>query len=762
MPEATLDSLVSNPLEELLGKEQFYALREEALKKYSNLITKIDEKAKAAFSLDKTVDAFKKSIEEKTKKIKESKTGDVLPQVAEQKKDDAEKKENKDNPLYRLKDTPAGAILPKEVENVKSKEVGEEQKTLGPKVQLIEFSDKTQTFLKSLFKNIGIDPKMEEEMKKYFKDSIENQNAMLENTKESGFLGMIGKLLAIAGIGSILVAAFWDKIKPWIEEKLGTKLDFLDKFQGIVEGIGKFFTLGGLKITFGPLLSVVGNTLKSFGELIEKGISWVFKGLFGGASDDLAKGGAEAAAKSGVFKNFLPKLAGGLFKGVGTVALKGIPVIGSLISFYFAYDRFKSSDYIGAIVDLVGGLANLLSFTPLAPLALPISLGAAALNAFLDYKAGGAEGEQGQAAKKLALGGIFTGLGNMLMKVPFIASLVDGIKGTWDFITGILSGDIATLQIGINGMKQIPLFGPIASFFESILAAGSPANVQTGSKFNSVTLMQTIQKKVGKAILGWFSWLPSWLYKDIADFMGIPIDSSGNIIEEPKPTGKTSQQLAQEKIDRDKKQKELEAKQQAEQFTAEQLERQKKDSTITDADLELENKTKQLELESKKENYELQDQAEEATMFDNIDLNTMLNPMAGISQMMEQLAKIDISNLEKGELKYNPEANVPKILEDKADTKYEPAKPDAPPQATDPDVIMQKTNESTNILVKAVQSLVQTLKDNQENPIPINVSAPSVASNSSNDYLFKEQPVDPNTLARKTWWGHAQYMRATI
>ena len=71
MPEATLDSLVSNPLEELLGREQFYALREEALKKYSNLITKIDEKAKTAFSLDKTVDAFKKSIEEKTKKIKD-------------------------------------------------------------------------------------------------------------------------------------------------------------------------------------------------------------------------------------------------------------------------------------------------------------------------------------------------------------------------------------------------------------------------------------------------------------------------------------------------------------------------------------------------------------------------------------------------------------------------------------------------------------------------------------------------------------------
>ena len=755
MPEATLDSLVSNPLEELLGREQFYALREEALKKYSNLITKIDEKAKTAFSLDKTVDAFKKSIEEKTKKIKESKTGDVLPQVAEQKKDDTEKKENKDNPLYRIKDTAAASVLPKSIENVKTKEVGEEQKTLGPKVQLIEFSDKTQTFLKSLFKNIGIDPKMQDEIKKYFKDSIENQNAMLENTKEGGFLGMIAKILAIAGIGSILVAAFWDKIKPWIEEKLGTKLDFLDKFEGLIEGIGKFFTMGGLKLSVGGIFNIVGNAFKSFGALLESVLQGAIKMILP-ASGELAEGGAQAAAKSGgLFKNLLPKIAGGLFKGVGTVALKGIPIIGGLISLYFAYDRFQKSDYIGAIIDLVGGLANFIPWV-----GLPLSLGLAALNAFLDYKADGAEGETGQDAKKVAIGGIFTGLGNMLMKVPFIASLVNGITGTWDFITGILSGDLATLQMGINGMKNIPIFAPIASFFENILAAGTPANVQTGSKFSATTLMENIKKKVGKTILGWFSWLPSWLYKDIADFMGIPVDGSGNIVEEPKPQPtKTTQQLAQEKINQ--RRKELEAQKESGQFTPEQLERQKNDPTITNADLELENKTKKLEIESRKENYELQDQAEEATMFDNIDLNTMLNPMAGISQMMEQISKIDLNNLEKKGLKYNPEASVPKILEDNADVKYEPATPAAPP-TTNPNLIIEKTNETTNFLVNAVQSLINTLKENQENPIPITVNAPSVASNSSNDYLFKEQPVDPNTLARQTWWGHAQYMRATV
>lgn len=759
MPEATLDSLVSNPLEEILGKEQFYALREEALKKYSNLITKIDEKTKSAFNLDETVNAFKKNIEEKTKKIKESKTSDILPQTTEQEKDGVEKKENKNNLLSGLKDTLAGAVLPKEIENVKPKEVGEEQKTLGPKAQLIEFSDKTQTFLKDLFKNIGMDPKMEEEMKKYFKDSIENQNAMLENTKESGFLGMIGKLLAIAGIGSILVAAFWDKIKPWIEEKLGTKLDFLDKFEGLIEGIGKFFTMGGLKITFGPLLSIVGNTLKSFGELVEKGLTWVFKGLLGGAGDDLAKGGAEAAAKSGIFKNFLPKLAGGLFKGVGTVALKGIPVIGSLISFYFAYDRFQKSDYIGAIIDLVGGLANLLSFTPLAPLALPISLGAAALNAFLDYKADGAEGAEGQASKKLALSGIFTGLGNMLMKVPFIASLVNGITGTWDFITGIISGDLATLQIGINGMKNIPIFAPIASFFENILAAGTPVNATTGAKFSGTTFMENIKKKVGKKILGWFSWLPSWLYNDIADFMGIPLDGSGNIVEEEPnltPTGKTPQQLAKEKyVDPLTKSKPLEASVtvNGKKMTLDEYEKWTAENNLNKNISKKDEQQPNTSTLPNKEVKDVESQNEE------LDLNTLLtaDPLEMFGQ---QLLKINEKS--KG-LNIEPSSKeIPKFIDDKVDTQYEPVNPDISPKTTDQDLVVRETRDSTNVLVKAVESLINVLKENQKTPIPITVNTSGSQQSSSSDYLFKTQPLDPNELSRMSWWNISKDLRATV
>jgi len=746
MPEGDLESIVSNPLEELLGKEQFHALREEALKKYSNLITKIDEKAKTAFNLDKTVERFKKGLEENTKKIQESTSKSILPKIPEQKKD------NKENPIDKIKDTPAGSVLPQNLQNVKPQEnIGKEQKTFGKDVEEVEFSDKTQSFFKGILKNVGFDERMQGEFKKYFKDSLEKQDEILANTKQDGFMGMIGKLLALGGIATLLVTAFWDKIKPWLENALGTKLDFLDKFKGIAEGIGKFFTMGGLKIAFGGISSLVGKAFTSFGDLIEGVLKGAIKMILP-AAEGVGEGAAAAAKGGGLFKGLLPKIAGGLFRGIGQTFLKGIPLIGSLISFYFAYDRFKSSDYIGAVIDLVGGLANLLEFTPLAPLALPISLGAAALNAFLDYKTEGT-GKEGQKSKMGALTGIFTGLGNMLMKIPFIASLVDGVKGTWDFITSIISGDIGGMQIGLNGMKNIPIFAPIASFFENILAAGTPTNATSGAKFSASSLMDSIKKKVGKTILGWFSWLPSWLKSDIANFMGIPLDSSGNIDETPTtPPTTNPQQLAQDEIE--KRKKSLEAAKASGQQTSTEL-AQGENTQQQTATQKTENKT---------ENKKVEPAKQETPEAEGLDLSSMMDPMAGLSGLMEKFSKVNIGEDEKSNLQYEPTSKEnPKILEDNKESKIQPVQQDAPPKANDPDVLMQKSNESTNLLLKAVHSLIEVLKDGQENPIPITVSGGGGgSSHSGKEYLFGQQTIDPGSLARAHWWGQSDKIRATI
>ena len=753
MPEGELQGLDSKSLLELLGGDEFDALKQEVFKKISSVIKNLDKTISDPLGIGKTAKEFKNDVEQYRKKVKESLNMKDLPDNPEQKKDN---KAKKDNPIDKIKDTSAASVLPQSLENAqKPQQEDGEQKTLGPKVEQVEFSDKTQSFFKGILKNVGFDEKMQGEFKKYFKDSLEKQDQILANTKQEGFLGMIGKLLALGGVATLLVTAFWDKIKPWLENTVGTKLDFLDKFKGIAEGIGKFFTMGGLKIAFGGITNLVGKAFTSFGDLIESVLKGAIKMILP-AAEGVGEGAAAATKGGGLFKGLLPKIAGGLFKGIGATVLKGIPLIGSLISFYFAYDRFKNSDYIGAVIDLVGGLANLLEFTPLAPLALPVSLGAAALNAFLDYKSDGAKGEEGQKSKLGAITGIFTGLGNMLMKIPFIASLVAGVTGPWDFITSIISGDIGGMQIGLNGMKNIPIFAPIASFFENILAAGTPTNATAGgAKFSASSLMDSIKKKVGKAILGWFSWLPSWLKTDIANFMGIPLDSKGEIIETPAtPPAVTPQQLAQDEIE--KRKKALEAsKATGQQSVA--------DSSKPENTQQQTSSSKNLE-QQKTENIEtVKQKTPEA---DELDLNSMLNPMAGISGLMEKFSKIDISESgdKKSNLDYQPTSKeIPKILEDKTDVKYEPVKQDLPPKSTDPDVLIQKSNESTNLLLKAVQSLVQVLKEGQENPIPINVSGGSSGSSSSGkDYLFTNQTPDPGTIARSNWWGHSERIRATI
>ena len=269
--------------------------------------------------------------------------------------------------------------------------------------------------------------------------------------KEEDWMQKLGKFLLIGGIAATLIAAFWDsKIKPWLEKKFGLKLDFLDKFKGTLEAIGKFFTVGGLKMAFGGVFKIAGTAIKSIGELIEGALTsvvdFVFKGFGGKAA---AKAGAEGVEKAGggLLKNLLPKLAGGIFKGIGKATLMSIPLIGSLISVYFAYGRFKKGDYIGAIIDLVSGIGDLLpEFGGTA-----LSIGAAALNAFLDYKTEGQGDEKkAQSAKLDFFKGMGVWLYDKIKEIPILGPLLKAgeamIGGKWDDVLKYLGESVAPLK----------------------------------------------------------------------------------------------------------------------------------------------------------------------------------------------------------------------------------------------------------------------------------------------------------------------------
>jgi hypothetical protein len=95
------------------------------------------------------------------------------------------------------------------------------------------------------------------------------------------------------------------------------------------------------------------------------------------------------------------KMLGGLVRFV-TPLLKKLPLIGTVISWGFAYTRFRSGDTVGGIIDILSGIASIFPGVGTA-----IAIGLDVLNAFLDYKAGGADGKASQ--KKTGMIGDFFG-----------------------------------------------------------------------------------------------------------------------------------------------------------------------------------------------------------------------------------------------------------------------------------------------------------------------------------------------------------------
>jgi len=429
--------------------------------------------------------SLNKEYKEKVKKAFEDKLKDLKTSV------NATKSEVQNT----LKSSPLGSVIPDQAKAPK------EQATFTEKVPKITLSDESIEDLKELLnlnlKNLNLANKVE----------------VTKEEQKSGLLDTLGKLLLAGGVAGVLIAAFWDKIKPWLEEKFNFNLDFLDKFEGTLEGISKFFTLGGLKVTAGPLFTLVGKAFTTVGELIEGGLKAIFQLGFG---DDVVKQGAQAAPA--VWKTLLPKIAGGLFKGAGLVALKAIPLIGSLISFYFAYDRFNKGDIIGGLIDVAGGITNLIPGA-----GIPLSLGLAALNAFIDYKTGDLPDDQKQSAKLDIIGGLSNKVYDMLKDVPLIGGLFKFGLGIYE----IASGNFAK---GLDYLVEQPFLGPLPALLKAI--TNSTEEQADGDKtFSFDKFREEIRKNIFKFAK---SLIPDWfgLHGKLAKWMGLDYNStSGEITE---------------------------------------------------------------------------------------------------------------------------------------------------------------------------------------------------------------------------------------
>jgi len=233
---------------------------------------------------------------------------------------------------------------------------------------------------------------------------------------------------------------------------------------GIISGGFNF-----IKKLLGPAMLILGGLGALVGGIFADGGS--------GIQDTL-----QAIGKGGLVAGL--KLAA---KGLGTLMkplLKKIPLIGSLISFGFAYSAFQNDDYVGGMFDLVSGLTGLLYFVPGAqPFVLPLQIGIDVLSAMLSANTEQQEGETLGEAKSRTLkdfmGKIFEKMKGVFPLRNFIA-LGTGVEE-------IFSGNISS---GISKMvTAFPIFDVLNLFNNLFLGGeGSVDDMSSGigSKISSL------------------------------------------------------------------------------------------------------------------------------------------------------------------------------------------------------------------------------------------------------------------------------------
>lgn len=412
------------------------------------------------------------------------------------------------------------SVIPNEIKNVvagsnKQQDDGE-QKNLGDSDEGVSFNKEGYSQLEKALKPVQMQLTATP-YHKMLQDIIDKQKEGNEENKKNNIMN----LLKLAGFAVGAISLFWPKIRDWLEEKTGRSFQIFENLRGLMEGVGKFFILNkGVN----PVLRIIGQTFTGIGELVEG----VLKAAIGVFFPIAEKGAGEAVGKAaaGGMKGLLPKIAGGIFgKILGKTVLRSIPVLGGLYSFYLGYNRFKDGDALGGLIDIVGGIGNLLELSPFAPVGLAISWGALALNALLDVT--GVTGRDSNKRIGNFFGNMMKGIGDMLMKLPGIKTIINTATGAWDIISGFISSDEQKIIQGFEKFKDIPFLGDSASIWIGLLSMGESKDEKGNKQFSTGNFFDKLKNRILKKMLGW---LPSWIRGDVAWALGVDV----NVYDEPQ------------------------------------------------------------------------------------------------------------------------------------------------------------------------------------------------------------------------------------
>jgi hypothetical protein len=358
----------------------------------------------------------------------------------------------------------------------------------------------------------------------------------------------------------------YTKLTGIIQKGLPTPIKSKEEPKGIQQQFAEGGLLGLLPKALLPILG--GATL------ILGGLAALVSGFM---TQGPAKGVLELIGKVGL-KGGLTMLAKKLFTKSLEKVLTKIPIIGSLISFGFAIQRFMNGDITGGFLSLASGLVNLIP-----GVGFVLSIGIDVIQAILDAKTGGSNAEA-SAKKSGILLEWAKGLGSLLWKgikyLPIIGPLFDAVdsyqKGDWgeftlnllrsvgqmsgvfyviDLIDTLTGGNLKTqatqgLKMAGNWLsdmgkwvfkllQKMPFIGPLIKAVEEFangnylkglkqLVYISPVFEAIGALLGD-TEAQSIAgdagRGIGDIIKNLWTWIKESLWEKVTGFVGSVVDS---------------------------------------------------------------------------------------------------------------------------------------------------------------------------------------------------------------------------------------------
>lgn len=283
--------------------------------------------------------------------------------------------------------------------------------------------------------------------------------------------------------------------------------------KGTKAALAKWGTMGGAAIA-GISTKVMTNQLGKMTGIFTGTVTKIFGNskLIGGVGKALSKVGGGLGAKLG------GSILGKIFS---KVALKKIPLIGSLFSIGSGLSRMKDLDIAGGLLEFGSAIANIASIFP--PFLIPGTAISLAIDLFLAKR-----DKDGGGPKKLGKTGfnkIFVDkFIPMLKKNPLISPLINLGEAIGYFSTG-------EWKMGLKKLAySVPIFGNIYEFFTSPENKADRANLAKGTK-KVFDFTKMFHKWGAEKITAYFNKAPKWLQFVMKSIPGVGaiVDIAGKV-----------------------------------------------------------------------------------------------------------------------------------------------------------------------------------------------------------------------------------------